>query len=69
MKLNITNYQKGDFKMQDLFMALLLFLVNHGKLTEADLYKSGRWATLVVETKDGKFKISISKEDEVKGNE
>lgn len=55
--------------MQDLFMALLLFLVNHGKLTEADLYKSGRWATLVVETKDGKFKISISKEDEVKGNE
>ena len=54
--------------MKDLFMCLLLNMVNHGNLTEANLYSSGKYATLTLENENGIFNISIMKEDEEKEN-
>lgn len=50
--------------MKDLFMCLLLNLTNHGKITEANMYASGKWSTVTVETESGVYKFTISKEDE-----
>ena len=54
--------------MKELFMCLLLNLQTHGNLTEANLFSSGNFATLVIENENGKFEIAISKKDEEKKN-
>mgnify|MGYP003311502719 CR=1 FL=1 len=50
--------------MKDLFMKILLSLVGFGNLTEANLYSSGKYATLTIETESGKYDIAIMKKDE-----
>ena len=56
--------------MKELFMCLLLNVVNHGTLTEANMYEGGRFSNMKIETKDGTvYSISISKEKEEKKNE
>ena len=52
--------------MRDLFMCLLLNVTNHGKLTEANLYENGKFATLKIENDNGTFDISIMKKEEEK---
>mgnify|MGYP003296199245 CR=1 FL=1 len=54
--------------MFDLFMCLLLDLVRHGKITEANMYKSGNFSTIKLKTKNGTYSISIHKEEENDGN-
>ena len=56
--------------MKELFMCLLLKVVNHGKLIEANMYESGHFSNMKVKTPDGTvYSISISKEKEDKKNE
>ena len=55
--------------MKDLFMCLLLNVVRHGKLTEANMYEGGYFSNLKVKTASGTYSISISKEKEEEGNE
>ena len=55
--------------MFDLFMCLLLDLVRHGKITEANMYKSGNFSTIKLETEHGTYSISISKDKENNGND
>ena len=55
--------------MKDLFMCLLLNVVNHGKLTEANMYESGKFANMKIKTENGTYSISISKEKETDGND
>ena len=55
--------------MKDLFMCLLLNMVNHGNLTQACLYKNGKFATLTIENENGTFDISIMKKEEEKDND
>ena len=50
--------------MKDLFMCLLLNLAQHGKITEANLYRSGDFSNVTVKTDNGTYRVSISKEDE-----
>jgi hypothetical protein len=50
--------------MKDLFMCLLLNVVNHGKLTEANMYQGGEFSTMKIVTDSGTYSISISKEEE-----
>lgn len=54
--------------MKDLFMCLLLNVVNHGKLTEANMYEGGHFANMKVKTDSGTYSISISKEKEEEKN-
>lgn len=54
--------------MKELFMELLLDLRMKGNITEANLYQSGTYSSFTVETKSGKYKISISKKDEEEKN-
>ena len=54
--------------MTDLLMCLLLNLKNHGKITEVNMYKSGTFSTITIDTCKGIYHISISKEDEIDGN-
>lgn len=49
--------------MKDLFMCLLLNLMKHGDITTAAMYKGGTFSSIVVETADGVYSVSISKED------
>ena len=49
--------------MKELFMCLLLNLKNHGDITAATMYKGGSFSSLTVETENGVYTISISKED------
>lgn len=56
--------------MKDLFMCLLLNVVNHGTLTEANMYEGGHFSNMKIKTKDGTvYSISISKEKEEKKND
>lgn len=50
--------------MLDLFMCLLLNLVRHGKIAEANMYKDGAYSSVTVKTDDGTYRVSISKETE-----
>lgn len=54
--------------MKDLFMCLLLNLVNHGRLTEANMYEGGYFSNIKIKTDDGTYTISISKEKEEEEN-
>ena len=54
--------------MKDLFMELLNVANERGNITEADMYASGVYSTIVFETADGTYKISILKKDEEKKN-
>jgi hypothetical protein len=54
--------------MKDLFMCLLLNLMKHGNITEANLYKGGKFSSIVVETKDGIYTVNIGKEDKTDEN-
>ena len=55
--------------MKELFMCLLLNVVNYGKLTEANMYEGGHFSNMKVKTPDGTvYSISISKEKEEKKN-
>lgn len=49
--------------MMDLFMCLLLNLVRHGKITEANMYEDGTYSNVTVKTDNGTYKISILKEE------
>lgn len=55
--------------MKDLFMCLLLNLTKHGKLVEANCYKSGEFSVIAIETEDGIYTVSISKEKKDGGKE
>lgn len=55
--------------MKDLFMCLLLNLTKHGKLVEANCYKSGDFSVIAIETEDGIYTVSITKEKKDGGNE
>lgn len=56
--------------MKELFMCLLLNVVNHGTLTEANMYEGGHFSNMKVKKDDGTvYSISISKEKEDKKNE
>ena len=50
--------------MKDIFMCLLLNLANHGKITEANMYKDGAYSNVTVKTDDGTYRISVTKETE-----
>ena len=52
--------------MRDLFMLLMTGLNNFGKLKEASMYRSGVFSIIEVETPDGIFRVTITKEEEVK---
>lgn len=49
--------------MMDLFMCLLLNLVRHGRITEANMYTGGTFSNVTVKTDNGTYKVSISKEE------
>ena len=49
--------------MLDIFVCLLLNLVRHGKITEAEMYKGGKFSNVTVETDNGTYKVSILKEE------
>lgn len=49
--------------MKELFMCLLLNLQNHGDITAANLYEGGKFSNLTVETEDGVYTVTISKEE------
>ena len=51
--------------MKELFMCLLLNLKNHGDITAATLYKGGVFSSITLETKDGIYTVTISKEDAI----
>ena len=55
--------------MKDLFMFLLLKLAKHGKIIEANMYRSGTWATIAIKRKDGIYEFTIQKKDEEKKSE
>lgn len=56
--------------MKDLFLCLLEKLNQHGKLTEALMYKGETFSQVTVENETGTYQISISKiENEGKENE
>lgn len=61
MGIKIKN--KGEKTMNDLFMKLLLFFRDKGNITSANLYKDGSYSNLEVECPDGKYTISIYKEE------
>ena len=50
--------------MMDLFMCLLLNLVRYGKVTEANMYKDGTFSNVTLQTDNGTYRVSISKEKE-----
>ena len=50
--------------MMDLFMCLLLNLVRHGRITEANMYKDGTYSNVTVKTDNGTYRVSITKEAE-----
>jgi hypothetical protein len=54
--------------MKELFMCLLLNLAQHGKLTEANMYTGGEFSSMKLETENGTYSISISKDKENDGN-
>lgn len=49
--------------MKELFMCLLLNLTKHGDITEAVMYKGGRFSSIKVETEDCTYTVNITKED------
>ena len=49
--------------MKDIFMCLLLNLVHHGKITEANLYKGGTCSTITLKNEEGIYKVSVIKEE------
>ena len=54
--------------MKDLFMCLLLNLTKHGKLTEANMYRNGAFSAITVETDNGTYTVTISKEKDEENN-
>ena len=50
--------------MNDLFVALLVNAINHGKLKGVCLYENHGFASIEVENESGKYKISITKQEE-----
>ena len=48
----------------DLFMCLLLNLVRYGKITEANMYKDGNYANVMLKTDNGTYRVSVIKEAE-----
>ena len=49
--------------MKDLFMSLLRCLENHGKITAANLYKDGKYASIEFENENAVYSISVHKEE------
>lgn len=54
--------------MKDLFICLLLNLTRHGNVSEATMYQGGTFSILKIETENGTYSVSISKEEEKKKN-
>lgn len=54
--------------MKQLFLQLLALLNVKGNITEASLYKNGKYSNITVELEDGIYSISISKEEKTDGN-
>lgn len=55
--------------MKNLFMCLLLNLVKHGNLTEANMYEGGKFSNIKIQTEDGAYSISVTKLNEETPNE
>ena len=58
--------------MKDLFMCLLLNLTKHGKLVSADMYRSGVFSNIEIESEDAVYTVTITKEpkkDEVENED
>ena len=55
--------------MKDIFMCLLLNLAQHGKITEANMYKCGTYSNVTIETDNGTYRISVTKDVQEKENE
>lgn len=53
--------------MKDIFMCLLLNLTNHGKITEANMFKCGTYSNITVKTDNGIYRISVTKEETEQG--
>ena len=49
--------------MKDIFVCLLLNLIKHGNITEANMYKGGKYASFQVVREDGVYNINIGKEE------
>ena len=49
--------------MKDIFVCLLLNLIKHGNITEANMYKGGEYASFTVETEDSVFTLNVRKEE------
>lgn len=50
--------------MKELFLLLLNSLKNEGNILEANLYRSGNYSSVTVETENGKFSITVAREKE-----
>ena len=55
--------------MKDLFMCLLLNLTTHGNIVEANMYESGKFSSVKLETENGTYSITITKEKDNDGND
>ena len=54
--------------MKRLFMRLLLELKDYGDITEANMYKGGKFSYITLENEDGVYTVNITKEEKKDAN-
>lgn len=55
--------------MKKIFLKTLDLANMFGEITEATMYENSKFSTIHVETENGTYKISISKQEKEQGNE